>query len=1418
MTVSHRLLIAVATAWTVLVATLAVDVPAVHASTPGALTARHSHGQTFLTWPEAGPGVRYHVYRSSSPITSATLASAVRLTQRWGPLGDATSRHVLAGENAPANFVIADLGAPLTDATGLFVHTVAAGDALTAFYAVTRVTGGVEDRAIVPGSNATTVGLAETVSVTRPILVTSENGGRGRVYTHFMDYARWNPTRQGYAYNYAVGLPRDYDPRVAYPIKLELHAYDGRYRAVPEAEYDWPAIHVLTDDPALGLPDSRNAGHSWWFGFAADHDYRTAATPSSGRVANFTEYRVLKALDEVAALFRTDPRRTHAFGHSMGGSGAFALGLRYGNVFSATYASQPMTDYQHSPLFVEEWTELWGSRAANLPLTLIGPHAEPLARFASNGAAPTGVWDWQNLQAQAGRLAPIGPAFLTVAHGKDDSVIDWPTQGRPLVGALTSAAVPFTALARDDTDHSWMGFEGANHDMVSQGYGDYGDFILDRGPVPAFGRASGSGALDPTDVGTQTYNVDLNWATATNGRGPAPVELPARFEMTLMSGSGAAQTADVTPRRTALDVPAGSVWQWRTVNQATGVQVAAGTVTAASAGTVTVPRVRILAGAGTRLVLTTGGAPEQKTSLAWFPATDDGRVRTYSDQLPMNEMSDEQVMFAARNYVGSQKQTAPEIARLRAVNPDFALLHYRLATASGPLDYIRDGDWGSDWAAVNSHENWFEHNTATGARLYQTQHQWYLHDVTNAAFRDYWISSTIADMRATGAQGTFADSYTAGIGGLLGEPTGDSRFDGTGALTGPWVGGTWLDRLAGLATAVHDGYAATAENFLYLPNLGNLTTSWATLDYSAIDGGMLEDFGQDAPGYWADAAEYAAAMDRALELSAQDKLLILQTEQIDARHRGFLIASYYLLQGERTYLNVVAGDSRGMYWWPEYDLDLGEPLADVGTMAAYDAVDGRVDQVYRRDFSRGTVIVNGADVTRTVTLPEGAWLRVTGVGGGAVNDDDIDSGGGYVGGSLITAPVSGTLRMAPGDAAIVVPTAGDVGAVFVPVDPARTTDTRTVPGVALAAGETRTLSVAADLSGAPAVPPGASAVAYNLTVPSPRVGGHLRVMPADAANTPASAINVRAGETIANASVVPLDGARRIRVLNATGASTHVVVDVVGYYLPVTSAAAAAAVDDGTATRFTATGPARAYDAAVDPAGPLPAGQDRVVRVDRAQVGGAATLPAGATAVAYNVTVAGPDGAGHLRVMPADQASSTTSTINWATAQDRIANASVVGVDDGRIRVLNGSGVEVRFIIDVVGYFAPGEAGALFHPLAPVRVSDSRPAFGGTGALVAAEARVVSVAGPVGSAAMVPAGAVAVAANVTTVATTGAGHLRVYPADRNRPDASLLNWPAAGYTRSNASVLPVSPDRAVRVYNGSGGSSHAIVDVVGYYR
>ena len=397
--------------------------------------------------------------------------------------------------------------------------------------------------------------------------------------------------------------------------------------------------------------------------------------------------------------------------------------------------------------------------------------------------------------------------------------------------------------------------------------------------------------------------------------------------------------------------------------------------------------------------------------------------------------------------------------------------------------------------------------------------------------------------------------------------------------------------------------------------------------------------------------------------------------------------------------------------------------------------------------------------------------------------------------------------------------------VFVPIDPVRVLDTRLSQGGAgpLAVGESRVASVAnqtAQQGGAlNVVPPGVVAVAYNITVPAGGWSGHLRVMPADVPLTSASAVNFRAAATIANGLVTRVDGQRRVKVYNAAGGPTEAIIDVVGYFLP------AASTPNG--GRFTAVTPVRVYDTG---ATPLAAGATRTVSVAN-QVpgdGGAANVvPVGATALAYNITVVRPDGAGHLRVFPGDKASSGASSINWTSAGDVVANGLQVRLAaDRTIRVFNAAGVPVRFLIDVLGYFRPG-AGAYFYATDPVRAYDSRSPLPTPGPLATGLdqiPRTVTMAhgrdadGYVETFEVVPLNATAVAYNLTVTATLAAGHLRMYPSSATLVGASAINWPGAGYTRANGSIVAVPPNLRVSVFNGSTAGTHAIVDTLGYYK
>jgi hypothetical protein len=83
-----------------------------------------------------------------------------------------------------------------------------------------------------------------------------------------------------------------------------------------------------------------------------------------------------------------------------------------------------------------------------------------------------------------------------------------------------------------------------------------------------------------------------------------------------------------------------------------------------------------------------------------------------------------------------------------------------------------------------------------------------------------------------------------------------------------------------------------------------------------------------------------------------------------------------------------------------------------------------------------------------------------------------------------------------------------------------------------------------------AVPAGATAIAFNLTVTGTAGRGYCSLEPGSATASGGSIINwATSGQVVANASVAQLDGQRQVKVFCAgTGAGTHLVLDVVGYY------------------------------------------------------------------------------------------------------------------------------------------------------------------------------------------------------------------------------------------------------------------------------
>lgn len=239
---------------------------------------------------------------------------------------------------------------------------------------------------------------------------------------------------------------------------------------------------------------------------------------------------------------------------------------------------------------------------------------------------------------------------------------------------------------------------------------------------------------------------------------------------------------------------------------------------------------------------------------------------------------------------------------------------------------------------------------------------------------------------------------------------------------------------------------------------------------------------------------------------------------------------------------------------------------------------------------------------------------------------------------------------------------------------------------------------------------------------------------------------------------------------------------------------------------FTATAPTRILDTRAGLGHPRVVGPGQEITVP---VAGHGPVPAGAGAVQLSLTVTDPAAPGWVAAYPSDAATPTVSTVNFHAAGEVVSNLALVRLGpDGTIRIRNGSPGTVHLVADVAGWFAAGqvsEAG-MTATVTPTRIVDTR-AAGGT--LAPDSTRTLLVAG----ANQVPAQVAAVVVNVTVTDSTADGYLAASADGSSR--VSTLNF-TPGHPAANAAIVPVAPDGTIAVRHASPGTSHLVVDLIGY--
>jgi hypothetical protein len=386
---------------------------------------------------------------------------------------------------------------------------------------------------------------------------------------------------------------------------------------------------------------------------------------------------------------------------------------------------------------------------------------------------------------------------------------------------------------------------------------------------------------------------------------------------------------------------------------------------------------------------------------------------------------------------------------------------------------------------------------------------------------------------------------------------------------------------------------------------------------------------------------------------------------------------------------------------------------------------------------------------------------------------------------------------------IVVDVAGYVPAPsdYVPMSPVRLGDTRSgwVAADGLFTGTGPVAGgqfVQVPVAGRAGVPADAKAVVANVTSVSPAGGGYLTVFPCGTVPY-TSSLNYSAGEDVASEVIAKLSPTGAICVF--TYATANIIVDVAGY-VPAGSDYVGL---DPVRVADTRAGWVAA-DGLFTGTGPVAGGQ--FVQVP---VAGRAGVPADATSVVANVTIADPVAGGYATVYPCGTLP-YTSVLNYS-AGEAVANEVIAKLSPtGAICVFTYSTANI--IVDVAGYVP---AGSDYVGLDPVRLADTRAGwvaadglFKGTGPVAGGQFVQVPVAGRGG----VPVGAKSVVANVTIADPGADGYATVYPCG-TLPYTSVLNY-SAGEAVANEVIAKLSPTGSICVFTYS--TANIIVDVAGY--
>ncbi len=407
----------------------------------------------------------------------------------------------------------------------------------------------------------------------------------------------------------------------------------------------------------------------------------------------------------------------------------------------------------------------------------------------------------------------------------------------------------------------------------------------------------------------------------------------------------------------------------------------------------------------------------------------------WADQIVPNWVTQGQVEFAARNYIGTQKIFANQAEQFRNFNPNFLVIIYHLAAGLNPAKNSDCPDpknhGGEDFIGVVAPEGyvaeypthfipWLENNSIPlNSQKFESMFQHYdtiryenrvwhsdpywLMNINNSDWQQYICDITLEWMKGNSNEGCFFDVAVETNCSLYNPkkgnpepgnfewwesphyPAGYSNTVKTRQDFAQWMNAGFSTYFKKIYKAFHSG----AQDYLVIPNVDQMVTTvydpvW--LDGSngeqAVDGAMIESFG----GYTG--FDMWQTLERSFRhLTSRGKILIAQFYNASDYERLRRTGMYMLIKNENSYINILSGG--GVEWYPEYEIDLGSQTQLPDMFDELRVAGNGWRSLWKRDYEKGMVLCNTSDDVINYSLDGEGWQKIVTTGGGPVSDEGI---------------------------------------------------------------------------------------------------------------------------------------------------------------------------------------------------------------------------------------------------------------------------------------------------------------------------------------------------------------------------------------------------------------------------------------------